>query len=203
MIAKQAGVPLARVATRDTFGAARGCKAVRHRECHRDTQRLACARPATLLLLRPPARGRAAHHHSVKQRKEIQKLRSARQRLPRLSDSRLGVCCAGSMRSRLSACVVRMVAAPRPPPPQLSERHTPERFVPSRNRPRCAVCTARHPQRRTRHPQRRTPRQVEQESSRRQTLVRLFTQAPHRTGAAQSGVRGRPALLSNLPVLPQ
>ena len=52
-----------------------------------------------------------AHHHSVKVMKLIQKLRSARQRFPRLADSTFGVMVEASSLVSLSWCVLRMVAA--------------------------------------------------------------------------------------------
>ena len=54
---------------------------------------------------------KGAHHHRVKVMKEIQKLRSARQRLPSCADITLGVAVAMSTLSLLSANVVRIVAA--------------------------------------------------------------------------------------------
>ena len=54
-----------------------------------------------------------AYHHRVNVMKLIQKLRSARQRLPMLADSTLGVRVDASSLVSLRWCVLRMVAAQR------------------------------------------------------------------------------------------
>ena len=56
---------------------------------------------------------KGAYHHSVNVMKLIQKLRSARQRLPMLADSTLGVRVDASSFVSLRWCVLRIVAAQR------------------------------------------------------------------------------------------
>lgn len=57
---------------------------------------------------------KGAYHHSVNVIKLIQKLRSARQRLPMLADSTLGVRVDASSLVSLRWCVLRIVAAQHP-----------------------------------------------------------------------------------------